>query len=334
MPLHRVKFAGATCASLFSGGGGWEAAAVQAGVRPLWSVEIDPQIGEVLEHNLSLAAPKHRTLITSVLDIDPTRLANESDTHPDILIASPPCQSHSQARMRGSVCPREDADVGSVVIQFVRAFHPSVVLLENVMGYQHHRTFLAFVADTRKLGYHVDFRVLDASQFGVPSSRKRLVARASLAPLPPWPAPQPPLSWLDAVRDILGTFPPDKLAPWQLARVERLLEHRAEYPLKYPWLISSNDVAAPRFAEGKVVRVARGADEPAFTIASTYKAMSQTRVLYADGRITKVTPRGFARFQSFPDDYDLPKNAALAVKVVGNAIPVALAKALIESFSL
>ncbi len=328
------RYTGITCASLFAGGGGWTVGSVQAGVYPLWSVEIDPGIGEVLEHNLSLAAPRHRTLISSVLDIDPTKLASESGTHPDILIASPPCQSHSQARMRGSVCPREDADVGSVVIRFVRAFRPRVVLLENVHSYRRHQTFLDFIAGCQALGYNTDFAIVNSDEHNVPSSRRRLVARASLNPLPPWPAVRPPISWLDAVRDILDTFPPDKLAPWQLARVRRIQskKFRDQYPLKYPWLISSNDVASHRFAEGKVVRVARGADEPAFTIASTYKAMSRTRVLFDDGRVIQVLPRGFARFQSFPDSYDLPKNAALATKVIGNAVPPALAKALIESF--
>ena len=234
--------------------------------------------------------------------------------------------------MRGAVCPREDADVGSVVIRFVRAFRPRVVLLENVHAYRRHPTFLDFIAGCKKLGYHTDFEIVDADEHGVPSSRRRLVARASLDPLPPWPAPQRPISWLESVRDIIGTFAPDKLAPWQLARVRRLQQHRDQYPLKYPWLISSNDVASHRFNEGKVVRVARGANEPAFTIASTYKAMSQTRVLYEDGRVTLVTPRGLARFQSFPDEYDLPADAALAVKVVGNAVPTALSRALIESF--
>lgn len=234
--------------------------------------------------------------------------------------------------MRGAVCPREDTELGSVVIRFVRAFRPSVVLMENVHFYRKHPVFLKFIADAEALGYNTDFKIVDADLHGVPSSRRRLVARASLKPLPPWPTPQAPISWLEAVEDILDTFPPDKLAPWQLARVRRLQKHHDEYPLKLPWLISSNDVSSHRFNAGKVVRVARGADEPAFTIASTYKAMSRTRVLYEDGHVTQVTPRGFARFQSFPDDYDLPKNAALATKVIGNAVPVNLAKELIKSF--
>ncbi len=330
--LSPVRFRSTTCATLFAGGGGWEGGAIAARVRPLWSVELEPTIGEVLEHNLSLAAPRHRTLISSVLDIDPTRLASQPDMHPDILIASPPCPGFSQARMRGGVCEREDTQLGSVIIRFVRVFRPRVVLVENVHFYRRDPVFLRLIDDLRKAGYYVDYEIVNADEHGVPSSRRRLIARASRDPLPPWPESQRPISWLESVRDILDTFPPDELADWQDVRVKRLVKHRAEYPLKYPWLISSNDVSSQRFAEGKVVRVARGADEPAFTIASTYKAMSRTRVLYKSGRVTQVTPRGFARFQSFPDDYDLPKSAALAVKVVGNAVPPALSQALIESF--
>ena len=186
--------------------------------------------------------------------------------------------------------------------------------------------------DHQVLDHRVAARGADADKHGVPSSRRRLIARASLAKLPPWPAAQRPISWLESVRDLLPSFPPDKLADWQRARVNRLVKHRDEYPLKYPWLISSNDVASHRFAEGKVVRVARGADEPAFTIASTYRAMSRTRVLYKDGRVLQVSPRGLARFQSFPDSYDLPGSANLAVEVVGNAVPPALSRALLSPF--
>ena len=38
-------------------------------------------------------------------------------------------------------------------------------------------------------------------------------------------------------------------------------------------------------------------------------------------RVVKMTPRALARFQSFPDWYELPGNSRLAVKGIGNAVP-------------
>jgi site-specific DNA-cytosine methylase len=242
------------------------------------------------------------------------------------------CQSHSRARMREGLVPRLDADAGRAVVDFLTALRPSVMLLENVDFYEHHPAFRAICDAARALGYEADAAVLDASEHGVPSSRRRLVARFALGGLPPWPRPRPVATWLDAVRDLLPTFAPSKLAPWQAARVERLAASPQGQRMPGPWLISSNNVSTPAFRAGKVIRVARGADEPAFAVVASYAAMSQTRVLFEDGRVVVVPPRGFARFQSFPDDYELPESDRLATRVLGNAVPPGLSLAMLRPF--
>jgi site-specific DNA-cytosine methylase len=44
-----------------------------------------------------------------------------------------------------------------------------------------------------------------------------------------------------------------------------------------------------------------------------------------------MTPRALARFQSFPDDYQLPPLKRLACKIIGNAVPPVMARAMLES---
>ena len=39
------------------------------------------------------------------------------------------------------------------------------------------------------------------------------------------------------------------------------------------------------------------------------------------GRVIKMTPRALARFQSFPDWYELPESNTLAARIIGNAVP-------------
>ena len=52
------------------------------------------------------------------------------------------------------------------------------------------------------------------------------------------------------------------------------------------------------------------------------------RVIFPDGfRVVALTPQCLARFQSFPDDYNLPANKSLATKIIGNAVPCGLARA-------
>lgn len=60
--------------------------------------------------------------------------------------------------------------------------------------------------------------------------------------------------------------------------------------------------------------------EPMFTVTASQNKR-QVRAWLSHGRVVKMTPRALARFQSFPDWYQLPDRAALACKGIGNAVP-------------
>jgi len=45
-----------------------------------------------------------------------------------------------------------------------------------------------------------------------------------------------------------------------------------------------------------------------------------------------MSPRCLARFQSVPDDYVLPENDTLAVRVIGNMVPPLMMQRLLEPF--
>jgi site-specific DNA-cytosine methylase len=57
------------------------------------------------------------------------------------------------------------------------------------------------------------------------------------------------------------------------------------------------------------------------------------RAWLSHGRVVQMTPRALARFQSFPDWYQLPSNNALAVKGIGNAVPPLLMQRIGETFT-
>lgn len=315
-----------TFASLFSGGGGWELGAIAAGLRPRWSVELDPRIAAVLDDNLARAGVVgHTTHARSVLDVDPRSLEPV-----EVLCASPVCKSVSQARMRAGLVPREDAEIGRAVVDYLDALQPRVLLVENATFYRQHPAFLSIVAAAERLGYQWDLRLLDADDYGVPQSRKRMFARFVLGGLlPPWPAKVRGPSWHDAIADLIPSFPKQELAAWQKARIDRRAARGVS--LKFPVLVSSNHVSTARFTAGEAVIVTRDVNEPAWTMVASYSAMSQTRVLHANGLVQGLTPRAFARLQTFPDTYALPKDHRLAVTIIGNAVPPVLAETLLRS---
>jgi DNA (cytosine-5)-methyltransferase 1 len=65
----------------------------------------------------------------------------------------------------------------------------------------------------------------------------------------------------------------------------------------------------------------READKPAMTVRALSGGGSVPRAIDARSRVVSMTPRALARFQAFPDSYELPDGNGLACRVIGNAVP-------------
>ena len=94
----------------------------------------------------------------------------------DLLCGGFPCQAFSIAGARkGFGDPR-----GTLFFELARlaeARKPRYLLFENVPGLLNHdggRTFAAVLDTLERLGYHVEWQVLNSKDFGVPQSRRRV----------------------------------------------------------------------------------------------------------------------------------------------------------------
>lgn len=67
--------------------------------------------------------------------------------------------------------------------------------------------------------------------------------------------------------------------------------------------------------------------EPAFTVAASSNRGG--RAWLEQGQVVSLTPRALARFQTFPDSYQLPAKRILASRVIGNAVPPSMAEKLL-----
>ena len=94
----------------------------------------------------------------------------------DLLCGGFPCQSFSLAGKRGGFTdPR--GTLFFEIARLVEARHPAYLLLENVPGLLSHdqgRTFAAILHTLDRLGYGVEWQVLNSKDFGVPQSRRRV----------------------------------------------------------------------------------------------------------------------------------------------------------------
>ena len=94
----------------------------------------------------------------------------------DLLCAGFPCQAFSIAGKREGFADAR----GTLFFEIARileAKRPSYFILENVPGLLSHdkgRTFCTILSTLSELGYHVEWKVLNSKDFGVPQSRKRV----------------------------------------------------------------------------------------------------------------------------------------------------------------
>ena len=94
----------------------------------------------------------------------------------DLLCAGFPCQAFSIAGKREGFADAR----GTLFFEIARlaeARRPAYFLLENVPGLLSHdkgRTFYTILRTFWELGYHVEWKVLNSKDFGIPQSRKRV----------------------------------------------------------------------------------------------------------------------------------------------------------------
>ena len=107
---------------------------------------------------------------------DITKINEKDIPDIDMLLSGFPCQPFSQAGMR-----RGFSDTRGTLFfdieRILKEKRPEFVLLENVEGLIRHdsgNTLDVIVKHLESLGYSVSYRVLDASHYGIPQTRKRL----------------------------------------------------------------------------------------------------------------------------------------------------------------
>ncbi|MFT0850327.1 DNA cytosine methyltransferase [Achromobacter sp. F4_2707] len=186
-----------SCIDLFAGCGGLSLGLKEAGWSGVFAIERDPMAFETLSQNLLASdapyasfenwpawLPKTNHDIVTLLKDESMRNRLRSLRGTVTMMAGgPPCQGFSVGGRRDGTDERNS--LVYQMLDMVELVRPRVVLIENVEGIA--RRFVArpgeastSVADAvierlSALGYTSVFDVLDASRFGVPQSRRRVV---------------------------------------------------------------------------------------------------------------------------------------------------------------
>lgn len=102
----------------------------------------------------------------------------------DIIIGGPPCQAYSligRAASKSKMVGDTRKYLYKQYLKFLEKYQPKLFVFENVRGMlsskdeNGNNIFEKIVAEMKELGYSVDYKLLDAKDFGVPQSRKRVI---------------------------------------------------------------------------------------------------------------------------------------------------------------
>lgn len=162
-----------TVIDLFSGCGGLSYGFIEAGYKVI--LGIDNWIDAILtfEHNHK----DSKGLIADMSVESPEKIAERTGIDKaDIIIGGPPCQGFSIAGKR--IIDDERNKLYKAFVAFVAFYKPKSFLMENVPNIISIGNGIikdTIISDFERLGYNVSYKVLLASDFGVPQNRKRAI---------------------------------------------------------------------------------------------------------------------------------------------------------------
>lgn len=234
----------------------------------------------------------------------------------DLLSGGVPCPPFSIA---GKKLGNEDErDLFPEAIRLVREIHPRAVMLENVKGFLDpafldYRTFI--LNQIAALGYKVQIKLLNASDYGVPQLRPRVVI-------------------VGISDDEKREFYYPGAHPEEARTVgETLLDLMKENGWKKAdcWAENANTIAPT---------IVGGSKKHGGPDLGPVRAKKAWAALGVDGSgvaneapgpdfegMPKLTPRMIARIQGFPDTWEFGKKKTIACRMIGNAFPPPVAAA-------
>ena len=237
----------------------------------------------------------------------------------DLLLGGFPCQPFSHAGHKKGF---EDTR-GTLFFDIARileAKRPKAFLLENVRGLMWHDSGNTFnrILEIANKYYYVSHRVLDAKDFGLPQTRKRIY-----------------LVGLDKEKystpfdfDLLATHK-------ETLTVGQVLESDAEESLTLSDRLWEGHKARKKkhleLGNGFGYRMVNDTSLYTPTLSARYfKDGSEILVEQIGKNPRKLTPREGARLQGFPESFILNESKMQAFRQLGNAVPISVVRAIAE----
>ena len=272
-----------TCVEICAGAGGQALGLAMAGFVHVALIEYETDYCNTLNQN----RPEWNVICTDVREFD-----GKPYKGVDLLAGGVPCPPFSIA---GKQLGKDDErDLFPEALRLIKEMEPRAIMLENVRGFldrgfTEYRQYI--LKSIEKLGYDTQIKLLNASDFGVPQLRPRVVIVGIRKEENKWKGAK---KWAQNA---------NKIAPTLVGGSKK---HGG--PDLGP--VRARNAWAELGVDGR--GVANMAPEPDF-----------------EG-MPRLTSRMLARIQGFPDTWTFGKKKTAACRMIGNAFPPPVAKAVGE----
>lgn len=299
-----------TCLEICAGAGGQALGLEQSGFEPQALVEIDSACCNTLRLNRPY---------WNIVEGDLRNFEGKSFVGIDLLAGGVPCPPFSKAGKQ--LGKEDDRDLFPEALRLVDECKPRAVMLENVRGFLD-AVFEDYRGDLKrqleKMGYVADWRLLNASDFGVSQLRPRVVIVA-------------------IQKDLADNFSWPKSHSQNPPTVGELLyKQMASKGWKYvdKWKQQANDIAPT---------IVGGSKKHGGPDLGPTRAKRAWASLGVDGMgianeppsrdfvgMPKLTVDMVAKIQGFPDEWHFTGKKTPAYRQVGNAFPPPVAHAVAQ----
>jgi DNA (cytosine-5)-methyltransferase 1 len=166
---------------LFSGCGGLDLGFVQSGYEIIWANDFNSDAVKTYKKNIG-----EHIIYGDITQVNSSEIPNNFD----VLLGGFPCQGFSIANIKRNMDDKRNF-LYLEMLRVIKDKSPKFFVAENVKGLlsmEKGRVIQMIVEDFKKIGYRVDYKVLRASDYGVPQNRERVVIIGNRLGLPnPFP---------------------------------------------------------------------------------------------------------------------------------------------------
>lgn len=334
-----------TVIDLFCGCGGLSYGFIEAGYEIVLGIDHWKDAITTFENTHKNA----KGLVADLFNETPKQISEKTGIKKvDLIIGGPPCQGFSIAGKR--IVDDERNKLYKSFVSFVEYYKPKAFLMENVpnivsMGQGIVKDTI--IKDFEKLGYTIVYRVLMASEYGVPQNRKRAFFIGTKGKKE-FVFPDASNKKMISAKDAISDLPEKSVADGNKYKSEPKSEYQkiirkdssglfnhettnhSEQTIEIISMVpdGGNYKNLPKeLQQTRNVHIAwtrLNSNKPSFTIDTGHRHHFH----YKFNRVPTV--RESARIQSFPDNFIFLGSKTSQYKQVGNAVPPILAKALAE----